>query len=144
VDVRLAELAAVRVERQAAAHFNRTFRDEAGGFAARAEAEFFELDEHVGGEVVIQHRGPHVGGADAGLPPQLPGDDAHLRKRGQVVAVVAGHDVLPGPAALRRGGDHRGLPRQVARAVQPRDDDRHGAVAFLAAVEKAERLGDPA
>jgi hypothetical protein len=137
VDVGLAELAAVRVERQPAAHFDRAVRDELAGLAAGAEAELFELDKHVRGEVVVQHRGPHVGGADARLPPQLPGDHAHLGQRGEVITVVAGHDVLPGTAPLCRRGDRRGPRPQAAGTGQAGDHDGDSAVALLAAVEEA-------
>ena len=73
VDVGLAELAAVRVERQPAAQLDGAVGDEVPGLAARAEAELLQLHQHVRGEVVVEHGGPHVGRADPGLPPQLPG-----------------------------------------------------------------------
>jgi hypothetical protein len=69
VDVSLAQLAAVRVEGQTAAELDRAVGDEVAGLARRAEAELFELDEDVRGEVVVQHRGADVGRAEAGLPP---------------------------------------------------------------------------
>src|SRR5207302_7818165 len=90
VDVGLAELAAVRVDGQAAAQLDRAARDEVPGLAATTEAELLQLDEHIRGEVVVQHGGAHVGRADPGLPPQLPADQAHPRLAGPVVAVVAG------------------------------------------------------
>src|ERR1700733_804213 len=65
VDVGLAQLAAVGVERQAAAQLDRAAGDEVAGLAAGAEAEFFQLEEDVGGEVVVQDGGAHVGRGDA-------------------------------------------------------------------------------
>ena len=111
---------------------------------ACAEAELLQLDEHVGGEVVVQHGGTDVGRADARLPPELAADDADLRERGEVVTVVAGHGVLARAAPLRGGGDHGGGLWQIAGAFRARDHDSHGAVALLAAVQQAQRLGDPA
>src|SRR5690349_7027477 len=61
VDVGLAELAAVRVDRQAAAQLDGVAGDEVPGLAAPAEAELLQLDEHVRGEVVVQDGGPDVG-----------------------------------------------------------------------------------
>src|SRR5271167_3498274 len=54
VDVGLAQLAAVGIDRQAAVQLDRAAGDEIPGLAAPAEAEFLQLDEHVGGEVVVQ------------------------------------------------------------------------------------------
>src|SRR5260370_1236464 len=88
--------------------------------------------------------GAQVGRADPGLAAQLPGDQAHLRQAGQVVAVVAGHGELAGAGALRGGADHRGRVRPGAGPVQAGHDDRDGAVALLAAVEQAKGFGDPA
>src|SRR5437588_250047 len=45
VDVRLAELSAVRVERQPAVQLDRAVGDEVPGLAARAEAQLLELDQ---------------------------------------------------------------------------------------------------
>src|ERR1700755_352418 len=67
VDIGLAELAAVRVERQPAAQLDRAAGDEVPGLAARAEAELLQLDEHVRGEVIVEDGGPDVGAGDSGL-----------------------------------------------------------------------------
>src|SRR5439155_18977916 len=55
VDVGLAELTPVRVDRQAAAQLDRAAGDEVPGLTAPAEAQLLQLDEHVRGEVVVQH-----------------------------------------------------------------------------------------
>src|SRR6185312_14020784 len=136
VDVGLAELATVRVDRQAAAQLDRAAGDEVPGLAAPAEAELLQLDEHVRGEVDVQDGGPDVGGGDSGLPPQLPADQAHLRQAGQVVAVVAGHGELVRAGSLRGRADHGRQVAQVAGPVQAGDDQGDGAVTFLAAVEQ--------
>src|SRR5207248_6836783 len=57
VDVSLAELTPVRVDRQAAAQLDRAAGDEVPGLTAPAEAQLLQLDEHVRGEVVVQHGG---------------------------------------------------------------------------------------
>src|SRR3984957_1089534 len=78
VDVGLAELAAVRVERQPAAHFDGAVGDEVPGLPRGAEAELLQLHQHVRGEVVVQHGGPDLGRAEAGPAPQLAGGHAEL------------------------------------------------------------------
>ena len=84
-------------------------------------------------------------GVEARLAPQLLGDDAHLRQAGDVVAVVAGHQLAVVGRALRRRGDHRRRLAQVARALGRGHDERDAAVALLAAVEQPQhRLDDPA
>src|SRR4029077_10187400 len=59
VDVGLAELAAVWVAGHPAAHLDRAAGDEVPGLAASAEAELLQLDQHVRGEVIVQHGGAH-------------------------------------------------------------------------------------
>src|SRR5690242_21960491 len=78
VDVGLAELAAVRVDREAAVDLDRAVGDEVPGLAAAAEAEFLQLDEDVRGEVVVEDGGPDVGGGDPGLPLELVVDEGDL------------------------------------------------------------------
>jgi hypothetical protein len=82
VDVSLAELAAMRVQRQPPSDLDRAARDEVPCLAARAKAELLQLHQHIRREMVIQDRGPDVVGTRAGLPPQLPRDHAHLRQPG--------------------------------------------------------------
>src|SRR6185437_6198738 len=71
VDVSLAELAAVRVDREAAVDLDRAVGDEVPGLAPAAETEFLQLDEDVRGEVVVEDGGPDVGRGDPGLAPEL-------------------------------------------------------------------------
>lgn len=71
-------------------------------------------------------------------------DQTHFRQTGEGVAVVAGHDVLVGSAALRGAGDDGRAPRQILRPLRAGDDDGDAAVGFLAAVEQMQRFGDPA
>jgi hypothetical protein len=144
VDIGLAELTAVRVERKPAAEFDRAVGDEVARLTSAAEAQFFQLHEHIRGEVVVQDRGADVLRADAGLAPELARDHAHLRQRAHVVAVIAGHRELVGTRALRGGLDHRRAVRQVTGPFLAGDHDRHRPVAFLTAVEQVQRLDDPA
>src|SRR5699024_11792014 len=67
VDIGLAELAAVRVQRQRPVELQRAVPDEVAGLTATAEPEFFELHQHVRCEVVIEHPNIHIGGPDTGL-----------------------------------------------------------------------------
>src|SRR5262249_56676656 len=144
VDVRLAELAAVRVERQAAADLDVPVLHEVFGLAARAEAELLELYQHEGREVVVEDRGADVARPEARHLRQLPGYDARLRQADDGAAGVAGHRVLVWAAALRGGGDERRRLPEIPGALGRHDDDRDGAVALLATVEQVQRLDDPA
>src|SRR5260221_2772860 len=103
VDVRLTELAAMRIKWQPPADLDRPAGDEVPRLTARAETQLFELHQNIRREVVIQDRCPDVVRSSSGLPPQLPRDHAHLRQPGHLVAVVAGHGELAWPAALGRG-----------------------------------------
>src|SRR5262245_34799814 len=60
VDVGLAELTAVRVERQPSAHLDRAIGDEMPCLPARTQAKFLELHEYVRREVVVQDRRPDL------------------------------------------------------------------------------------
>jgi hypothetical protein len=82
VDVGLAELAAVRVDRQAAAQLDRAAGDEVPGLAAPAEAELLQLDGTTGSGRA--RMAADVGGGDPAAA-QLPADRARSRA-GQVVA----------------------------------------------------------
>ncbi len=144
VQVGLAELAAVRVERQLAVQLQVSVRDEMACLAPAAEAQLLQLDEHERREMVVEHGDVHIGRPDARLLPQAARHHTHLGQAGQVVAVVAGHRELVGAAALRRGFDDRGFLRQGAGAFGGGDDERDAAVALLAAVEEPEWFGDPA
>ena len=63
VDVGLAQLTAVGVDRQPAADLDRTVGDEILGLAPAAEPQLLELDQRERREVVIQNRGLDVGRA---------------------------------------------------------------------------------
>jgi hypothetical protein len=65
VDVRLAELAAVRVERYVAADLDVPVLHEVVGLAARAKAELIELYQHERREVVVEDRSADVTRAEA-------------------------------------------------------------------------------
>ena len=69
VDVRLAELAAVRVDRQPAADLDGTAGDEVLGVALAAETEFLELDQRERREVVVEDGRLDVGRSQPGLWP---------------------------------------------------------------------------
>ncbi len=105
VQVGLAELAAVSVDGERPAELETPVPHEVLGLALGAEAELLQLVEHVGGEVVVEDGRLHVVGAEPRGLPQLAGHDRHLGQPEQVVAVVAGHHVLAGAGALRRGAD---------------------------------------
>src|SRR5690606_13780012 len=100
--------------------------------------------QHQRGEVVVEHGGVDVGRAEPALRVHLTADQAHLRDAGDLGAVVAGHHVLVVAGTLGGGEDQRGRVRQVAGPFGGDDDQRLPAVALLAAVEQAQRLGDPA
>src|SRR5215472_3255550 len=142
VDVRLAQLAAVRVDRQPAADLDVAVRDEVARLPPAAKAQLLQLGQHEWAEMVVEHRGLDVCRSDAGHCPELARDDAHLRQAGDVFAVVAGHDLLVRAGALGNRPDHGRRLAERARVVQRRDDQRHGAVAFLAAVEEAQRVNN--
>ena len=144
VDVGLAELAAVGVDRQPAAASVVAGTHEVLGLAARAETELLELLQHEGREVVVDHRGLDVGGRQAALLPELARDQPHLWQARDVVAVQRGHDLLAVADALRCSLDDHGFAFQVARALHRGDHHRHRTVAFLAAIQQAQRLADPA
>src|SRR5215469_1776771 len=143
VQVSLPELAAVRVERKDSAQLDSAARDEVPGLAPAAESKLLELHEYIRGEMVVQYRGANVSWADPRLPPQLAGDDAHLRQASDVAAVVARHRELVWTAALRRGTDH---DRRILRRTGPLragHQHRDRAVGFLTAVKQPQRLADP-
>ena len=102
VDVGLAELAAVGVDREAAAELDVAVADEVLRLAAPAEAELLELRQHERREVVVDDRGLHVVGPEAGGVPELARDQAHLGEAADRVAVVARHHLLVGRRALGR------------------------------------------
>src|SRR5690348_11112990 len=54
VDIGLAELAAVRVQWQGPAQFDRPAGDEVPGLPARAETKLLQLQQDVRGEVVVE------------------------------------------------------------------------------------------
>src|SRR6266511_651929 len=143
VDVRLAELPAVGVDRQRAAELDGPVAEELLRFAALAEPELLELREHQRREVVVDDGGLDVVGTEPGRVPQLPGNEPHLGQSRDRVAVVARHHVLVLARALRGCVDQDGRVRQVVRPLGRGDDQRLGAVALLAAVEQVQRLDDP-
>ncbi len=144
VDVRLAELAAVGVDRQAATELDGAVGDEVLGLALRAEPELLELGQHERREVVVDRRRLDVVGAEPGRLPQLAGHDAHLGDAGDVVAVVAAHHVLILGHTLGGGGDDGRLLGQICGALGGGDQQGLAAVGLLAAVEQVQRLDDPA
>ena len=79
VDVRLAEQAAARVDRQLATEREALDGGEVLGLARAAEPEVLELHEHEGREVVVEEGGRDVLGPQAGLLPELVADDAASR-----------------------------------------------------------------
>src|SRR5256885_15800816 len=66
VDVRLAELATVRVDREAAAELDVAVAEELLGLAPRAESELFELRQYQRREVVVDNRRLDVVGTEPG------------------------------------------------------------------------------
>src|ERR1700704_949877 len=144
VDVRLAELTPVRVDRKPAAELDIAVAEELLGAPPFAESELLQLGQHEGGEVVVDHGGLDVVGTEAGGVPELARHEPHLGEPRDRVPVVAGHHVLVLARALGRSVEDRWRMGQVARTFERRDDDRLRAVALLAAVEQVERLDDPA
>src|SRR6266536_2264797 len=118
VDVRLAELPAVRVDRKLAAELDVAVTEELLGLAPLAEAELLELGQDERREVVVDDRGLHIAGPEAGGVPQLAGGEPHLRESGDRLPVVARHHVLVLARALGRGVDDRGRMGQVARSFE--------------------------
>ena len=97
-----------------------TVRDAVLRLALAAEAEVFELQQRVRGEVVVEHRGLDVVRRQSTLAPQLPADQTHpgqtefvavLTAEGANPAFVATVDVARGTMSLR----------QVAGAAAPAD-----------------------
>ena len=84
-------------------------------------------------------------GSQPRVPPEPPGDDAHLRQAGDVVAVVAGHHLPLGRRALGGRGDHRRWLAQVSGAFGAGDNQGDPAVALLTTVQQPQhRRDDPA
>src|SRR5207248_5915406 len=108
MDVRLTELPAVRVDRQSAPDLDVAVLDEVLRLAATAEPELFQLHEDERREVVVDDRGLDVVRRQPGLRPQLPPDEPHLGKSGDVVAVVARHGFLIFGRTLRGRFDQGG------------------------------------
>src|SRR5690348_14036166 len=75
VDVRLAQLAPVRVDREPAAELDVAVAEELLGLAPPAEAELLELQQHQRREVVVDHRRLDVVGTEPGRVPELAGDE---------------------------------------------------------------------
>ena len=132
------------VDRQSAAALMVAGADEILGLAALGKAEFLQLRQHEGGEMVIDHRRLDVLGGQAALLPELLGNQAHFGQSGDVIAVIRGHDLLAVADTLGRRLDDDRLAAQVAGAFDRSDDHGHRAVRFLAAIEQVQRLADPA
>src|SRR5262249_16126216 len=107
VDVCLAQLAAVHVDRKPATELDVAVPEELLGLAARTEPELLELREHQRREVVVDDRGLDVVGAQTSRVPQLTSGEAHLGQPRDRVPVVARHHVLLVAGALGRGVDDR-------------------------------------
>src|SRR5207244_13460514 len=89
VDVGLAQLASVRVDREAAPELDRAVAQEVLGLASAAEAELLELAEHERGEVVVDDGDVDVVRTEPGGVPELPGDQTHLQEARDGLAVGA-------------------------------------------------------
>src|SRR4051812_20876153 len=144
VQICLTELAAVRVDRQPAAELDPAVRDEVLRLARAAEAELLQLSQDERREVVVEHCGRDVAGAQAGGLPDLPCAGAHLRQSDDRLAEERPHHLLVVRHPLRRRLDDDRRLRQVARSFGRRDQDGLTAVGLLAAVEQVQRLHDPA
>ena len=79
VDVRLAQLAAVGVDRQPAADLDRAVGDVVLRLTLAAEPQLLQLDQRERGEVVVEDRGLDVGRLQARLRPQLLADQTPSR-----------------------------------------------------------------
>ena len=145
VDVGLREAAAVRVDRQRAVRPGVLPAATNGPLSPRlAEAVVLEAQQHRRAEVVEEHRRVDVGRRDAGHRVELLGDGAAagVLTAGARSSRPSGCGSAPRPA--RRRGCTPGGWRAVAGALRRGDDHRAGAVGLQAAVEQAQRLGDPA
>ena len=96
VDVGLAELAAVSIDRQPAADLDRTVFDVVLGLTLAAEPQLLQLNQGERREVVIEDRGLNIGRFEPGLRPQLAAHQAHLGQAVEFGTVVAHHRVLIG------------------------------------------------
>jgi hypothetical protein len=143
VQVGLAQLSTVRVDGKPPADLDGAAANELLGLPAGAESKFFQLREHERREMVVKHGGLHVRGPDCSLPVQLFPDQRQLRQTGDIRAVVAGHRILIRAGTLGRARDDGRRMRQRPRPFQRGYDQRLRAVGFLAAVQQAQRLGDP-
>ena len=143
MDVRLAELAPVRVDRQTAAQLDRAVRDEVLGFAAFTESELLYLRQYQRREVVVKDRGLDVGRAQAALLPELPRTERHLGNAGDRRPKERAHHVLILGCALRRGGDYRRRSLEVASPFERGNEQRLTTIGFLTAVEQMQGFDDP-
>ena len=132
------------IHRQTPARRGFAAGDEILGLAAPAEAEGLQLHEHLRRKRVVDHRRVHIGGLESGLCIEPPGRTLGLGHARQVlVVVVRDHFHVVGDR-LAGADDLHWLLLEIACTLQAGDDDRHAAVAFLAAVEQAQyRLDDP-
>jgi len=142
VDVRLVQLTAVRVDRQPATDLDRTVGDEILGLALPAETQLLQLDQRERREVVRQNRGLSIGRLQPRLLLQLQTDQTHFGQT-QLRPVVADDRILVRARPLRRGLDERRSLLEIAGSLRRRDDNRHRAIGFLAAVQQPQRFGDP-
>ena len=96
VDVGLAELAAVGVDRQPAADLDRSVFDVVLGLTLTAETQLLQLNQGERREVVIEDRSLNIGRLEPGLRPQLATHQTHFRQPVEFGPVVAHHRVLIG------------------------------------------------
>ena len=126
----------VAAEREAAVAHERA------RFAAPAQAERFELEQHDVGEAVVDLAGSPCRAARTPAIANARGAASVRPMRNRSARFVmssAGYGMTFGAAE-----DHRGRVRaDRARCSAERHDDRGRAVGLEAAVEQAERLADP-
>jgi Domain of unknown function (DUF222) len=94
VDIGLAELAAVGVDRQPPADLDRPVGNEVLRLTPAAESQLLQLDQRERREVVIQDCRLDIRGLQARLLPELPTNQGHLRQPAQFRSVIAHHRVL--------------------------------------------------
>src|SRR5690606_39162562 len=94
VDVGLAQLPAMGIDRQPPAPCMVPGTDEVLGATPIAEAELFQLRHDKGREMVIDDGSLDRIRTQAGLAIDLPGHHAHLRQAGDVVTVEGRHALL--------------------------------------------------